>query len=210
MTPAVFTPPVSPSSGEPGISRALKGDLRSACRPVRGRCRTGVATAAVAVSPTAGTAVPSPAAGSQRPAAPAPSALGPSAGSVAAAGARPRGGGRAHCPRPDLSCQWRRRLGAPGVSSRRRGRRRAGRACARRNLRSSRAREPRSHRRRGGRGTGARLVPQGGGTRVAGSAAPDRPARAGNAVSRSVPENGRGRRGHQPAGGTVLVVRHHP
>jgi hypothetical protein len=82
-SPAVFTPPVSPSTDEPGISRASKGDLPQ-------RLPTGAwplpdrrgDSAPSPVSPTTGTAVPSPAAGPQRPAAPAPSASGSSAPST--------------------------------------------------------------------------------------------------------------------------------
>jgi hypothetical protein len=85
MTPAVFAPPVSPSSGESGISRALKGDLPqrlpTGAWPLPDR--SGDSTPS-SVSPTTGTAVPSPAAGLQRPAAPAPSALGSSAPPTAA------------------------------------------------------------------------------------------------------------------------------
>ena len=85
MTPAVFTPPVSPSTGEPGISRALKGDLPqrlpAGAWPLPDRSGDSMPSP---VSPTTGTAVPSPAAGPQRPAAPAPSALGSSAPSTAA------------------------------------------------------------------------------------------------------------------------------
>jgi hypothetical protein len=99
------------------------------------------------------------------------------------AGARSRGGGGAHRPRPDLSCQWRRPLRTSRVSPRRRNRRRAGYACARRDLRSPCAQEPWGHRRRGGAGAGARLVSEGGGPRIAGGAATHRPTRAADALS---------------------------
>jgi hypothetical protein len=74
MSPAVFTPPVSPSTAEPGISRATKGDLRlpTGAWPQPDPHGDGAPSP---VSPTTGTAVPSPAAGPQRPAAPAPSEL---------------------------------------------------------------------------------------------------------------------------------------
>jgi hypothetical protein len=87
MGPAVFTPPVSPSTGEPGISRASKGDLSrrlpTGAWPLPDRRGDGAPSP---VSPTTGTAVPSPAAGPQRPSAPGPSALGPSTAGPSAAG----------------------------------------------------------------------------------------------------------------------------
>ena len=116
MSPAVFTPSVSPSTGEPGISRATKGDLsrRLPTDAWPQPDRRGD-SAPSPVSPTTGTAVSSPAAGPQRPAAPARSEL-----SDRPVGDRPgpRGGGNAHLPRPDLSRQRRRRLGTPRVSRR--------------------------------------------------------------------------------------------
>jgi hypothetical protein len=89
MSPAVFSPPVVPSGAEPGISRALKGDLPQ-------RLPTGASPlpdrrgddAPSLVSPTTGTAVPSPAAGPQHPAASGPSAGGPGREEVGALIAR--------------------------------------------------------------------------------------------------------------------------
>ncbi len=87
MSPAVFTPPASPSAGEPGISRASKGDLPqrlpTGARPLPDRRGDGAPSP---VSPTTGTAVPSPAAGPQRPAAPGPSAPGSSTAGPSAVG----------------------------------------------------------------------------------------------------------------------------
>jgi hypothetical protein len=87
MNPAVFTPPVSPSPGDPGVSRASKGDLPQRLPtdawPLPDR---GGDKAPSPVSPTTGTAVPSPAAGPQRPAAPGSSALGSSTAGPSAAG----------------------------------------------------------------------------------------------------------------------------
>jgi hypothetical protein len=77
VSPAVFTPAVSPSGVELGISRASKGDLPqrlpTSTSPLPDRRGDGALSP---VSPTTGTAVPSPAAGPQRPAAPGSSASG--------------------------------------------------------------------------------------------------------------------------------------
>jgi hypothetical protein len=80
VSPALFTPPVSPSTGEPGIARASKGDLPQRL-PANGTWPLpdrGGDEAPSPASPTTGTAVPSPAAGSQRPAAPGSFVLGSS------------------------------------------------------------------------------------------------------------------------------------
>ncbi len=81
-SPAVFAPPVSPSAGEPGITRASKGDLPqrlpTGARPLPDQ-RSDDAPSPV--SPTTG--VPSPAGGPQRPVAPGPSASGAPAPSTA-------------------------------------------------------------------------------------------------------------------------------
>ncbi len=85
MSPAVFTPPVSSSAGEPGISRASKGDLAQRLSTGAWPLPDGPGDSAPSpVSPTTGTAVASPAAGPQRPAAPASSALGSSTPPTAA------------------------------------------------------------------------------------------------------------------------------
>jgi hypothetical protein len=85
MSPAVFTPPVSPSTAEPGISRATKGDLRlpTGAWPQPDPHGDGAPSP---VSPTTGTAVPSPAAGLERLSAPAPSAFGSTTAVPSAAG----------------------------------------------------------------------------------------------------------------------------
>jgi hypothetical protein len=92
VSPAVFTPPVSPPTGEPGISRASKGDLSqrlpTGTWPLPDR---GGDEAPSPASPTTGTAVPSPAAGLQRPAAPGSSVLGSPVLDSSALGSSPPG-----------------------------------------------------------------------------------------------------------------------
>jgi hypothetical protein len=87
LSPAILRPPVSPTDAEQGASGALeeafptelpRPDLPQRPDPWLLPDRRGD-RAPSAVSPTTGTAVPLPAAGLQRPAAPGPSTLGPSA-----------------------------------------------------------------------------------------------------------------------------------
>jgi TPR repeat protein len=81
LSPAILRPPVSPSDAEQGASGALEEafptELPRRPDPWLLPDRRGDG-ARSAVSPTTGTAVPLPAAGLQRPAAPGPSTLGPS------------------------------------------------------------------------------------------------------------------------------------
>jgi hypothetical protein len=81
LSPAILRPPVSPSDAEHGASGALEEafptELPQRPDPWLLPDRRGDG-APSAVSPTTGTAVPLPAAGLQRPAAPGPSTLGPS------------------------------------------------------------------------------------------------------------------------------------
>jgi hypothetical protein len=84
MSPAVFKPPVSSSGVEPGVSRASEKALpdipqQPPTKPWPLSNRRGDREPLLPVSPTTGTAVPSPAAGPQRPAAPGPSPSMPSA-----------------------------------------------------------------------------------------------------------------------------------
>jgi hypothetical protein len=82
MSPAVFTPPVSPSGAEPGTARPPESEIPT---DIPQRLPTGPRSlldrhgdgAPSPVSPTTGAAVPLPAAGPLRPAAPGPSAASP-------------------------------------------------------------------------------------------------------------------------------------
>jgi hypothetical protein len=94
LSPAMFRPSVSPSDAEQGASGALEEafptELPQRPDPWLLPDRRGDG-APSAVSPTTGTAVPLPAAGLQRPAAPGPSTLGPTALGPSALGSSPLG-----------------------------------------------------------------------------------------------------------------------